>query len=149
MPAGHVFLAMLLSTIRWIASDLLGLSGCSRLHLSSASRKSGDSLIEITASCPVGRPRLFLVLRFIFSHCVLLFSWTFDFVIDDFPGFRKCLGRGRAWVRNGQQPVLNRRIAEPKSESASCNLCYRWHALGSLETLTFIFGLHRKRMRRG
>jgi hypothetical protein len=63
----HVFLAMLLSTIRRIASDLLGLSGSSRLHLSSASRKSGDSLIEVTASCPVaGRPRLFFVVRFIF-----------------------------------------------------------------------------------
>jgi hypothetical protein len=68
-----VFLAMLLSTIRRIASDLFGLSGCSRLHLSSASRKSGDSLIEVTASCPVaGRPRLFFVVRFIFSYYAYL-----------------------------------------------------------------------------
>jgi hypothetical protein len=37
----------------------------------------------------------------------LFFSWTFDFVIDDFSRFRKRLGGGCAWVRDGQlQAVL-------------------------------------------
>jgi hypothetical protein len=73
LGSGHGVFLMLLSTIRRIASDLLGLSGCCRLHLSSASRKSGDNLIEVTASCPVaGRPRLFFVIRFIFSVLRLL-----------------------------------------------------------------------------
>jgi hypothetical protein len=36
----------------------------------------------------------------------LCFSWTLDFVIDDFSRFRKRLGRGCAWVRNGQLQVV-------------------------------------------
>jgi hypothetical protein len=64
VPENHDVFLMLLSTIRRIASDLLGLSGCNRLHLSSASRKSGDSLIEVTACCPVaGRPRRFVFVK--------------------------------------------------------------------------------------
>jgi hypothetical protein len=37
----------------------------------------------------------------------LVFSWTFDFVIDDFSRFRKRIGRCWAWVCSGKlQPVL-------------------------------------------
>lgn len=46
---------MLLSTIRRIASDLLGLSGCSGLHLSSASPKSGDSARLLTGYSQANR----------------------------------------------------------------------------------------------
>ena len=35
------------------------------------------------------------------------FSWTFDFVIDNFSRFSKRLGRGWTWIRGGKfQPVL-------------------------------------------
>ena len=70
--AGCAFLSAC-STSRRIASDLVGVSGCFRLHLSTDALNSGLIRIAVTGSIPVaGRP-LFFVLRlflvsFIFSY---------------------------------------------------------------------------------
>jgi len=56
-------------------------------------KRQADHFAETHHLCSAGRS--------------LFFSWTFNFVIDNFSRFRKRLGRGWTWVRGGKlQSIL-------------------------------------------